>query len=657
MIWELIDTIYNIGLALTAIFISYLWLSREPEKSEKNERKKVEKSSNRKISSSDTKLNKSTSSSSSSSSSIRSNKNANYGNDRDTNVKRTVDLNRNIQFEQPKSKVYQSKTEPKKNSPENGSKELSSRTSGSVENSKPLENGLEVPKENRVPATTDLSTLEGLGMSISDSNNTDNIVSSSNADQNTNQTPGRKTSRRGNFIHKPADNVLSLKPASRSRSRSRSRIRNELANKLNSLIDDDEIESSVGPETLGTPKNAKKELISAVSTKTEETMTKDEPEIDTKFKSNKSPLSEAQNRIVLDRSTIAPFGEPLVVDLGSMWTRIGMTNEQQPKTIERTMKGRIRKTIYQNSSDQYILYGNDVSSKSGILHPIDLMANGEVNWSDVSDLIEFYSSRRYEIEIQDQPLTLSTFFHDKKLKKEAIQQLFEARHCPAVCLGNQSKFSLFGAGYTSGLVSHAGHQRIEISAFYEGIKINHATRIKKNGGRDLVDRFHQYMRDERATPMNSFSEREYLRLLIENNARFEVDNDTGALLNQSFDLPDGRTINIGDGLKLCTNEFLPSASEYKDVLSSCDTDLLSNGTISNLVLAGGVSKLPGYYEETKNRIGISGIPLKVIQRAPHGELLSWYGAAAISSMSSYMSSTITKEQYAEYGDTIISRIY
>ena len=93
-------------------------------------------------------------------------------------------------------------------------------------------------------------------------------VSSSNADQNTNQTPGRKTSRRGNFIHKPADNVLSLKPASRSRSRSRSRIRNELANKLNSLIDDDEIESSVGPETLGTPKNAKKELISAVSTKT-----------------------------------------------------------------------------------------------------------------------------------------------------------------------------------------------------------------------------------------------------------------------------------------------------------------------------------------------------------------------------------------------------
>lgn len=58
---------------------------------------------------------------------------------------------------------------------------------------------------------------------------------------------------------------------------------------------------------------------------------------------------------------------------------------------------------------------------------------------------------------------------------------------------------------------------------------------------------------------------------------------------------------------------------------SCDTDLLSNGTISNLVLAGGVSKLPGYYEDTKNRIGISGIPLKVIQRAPRKSLLRKFG--------------------------------
>ena len=66
----------------------------------------------------------------------------------------------------------------------------------------------------------------------------------------------------------------------------------------------------------------------------------------------------------------------------------------------------------------------------GILHPIDLMADGEVNWSDVSDLIEFYSSRRYEIEIQDQPLTLSTFFHDKKLKVSLsviFQVLFQSQ--------------------------------------------------------------------------------------------------------------------------------------------------------------------------------------------------------------------------------------
>ena len=83
-----------------------------------------------------------------------------------------TDLNRNIQFEQPKSKLYPSKTEHQTVSPENGSEELCSRTL----EEKPQDNGLELlAKELRVPATTDLSTLEGLGTSISDSNNTDNI--------------------------------------------------------------------------------------------------------------------------------------------------------------------------------------------------------------------------------------------------------------------------------------------------------------------------------------------------------------------------------------------------------------------------------------------------------------------------------------------------
>ena len=77
-------------------------------------------------------------------------------------------------MEQPKSKLYPSKTEPNNQtvSPENGSEEFCSRTL----EKKSQDNGLELPaKELRVPATTDLSTLEGLGMSISDSNNTDNI--------------------------------------------------------------------------------------------------------------------------------------------------------------------------------------------------------------------------------------------------------------------------------------------------------------------------------------------------------------------------------------------------------------------------------------------------------------------------------------------------
>ena len=99
------------------------------------------------------------------------------------------------------------------------------------------------------------------------------------------------------------------------------------------------------------------------------------------------------------------------------------------------------------------------------------MANGEVNWSDVSDLIEFYSSRRYEIEIQDQPLTLSTFFHDKKLKvslsviwsaiPKSVQKKRTSHHCRLFYV-----ISVFYVGHNSDMFNHI--QRFFIFLIFPG---------------------------------------------------------------------------------------------------------------------------------------------------------------------------------------------
>jgi len=64
--------------------------------------------------------------------------------------------------------------------------------------------------------------------------------------------------------------------------------------------------------------------------------------------------------------------------------------------------------------------------------------------------------------------------------------------------------------------------------------------------------------------VQSFSEKEYLRFLIENNAAFGEANLKNTKME--FDLPDGTRIDIGDGLKRATTNFLPTLNDYSQVL-------------------------------------------------------------------------------------------
>jgi actin-related protein len=52
----------------------------------------------------------------------------------------------------------------------------------------------------------------------------------------------------------------------------------------------------------------------------------------------------------------------MVIDVGSMWTRIGKANSETPEIIERTMIGDLRRTL---TNKEQTYYGNDVANKSG----------------------------------------------------------------------------------------------------------------------------------------------------------------------------------------------------------------------------------------------------------------------------------------------------
>ena len=90
----------------------------------------------------------------------------------------------------------------------------------------------------------------------------------------------------------------------------------------------------------------------------------------------------------------------------------------------------------------------------------------------------------------------------------------------------------------------------------------------------MQERLRVFLRDEREQPLNvrncekidkhsfkTFSEKEFLRLAMENNAVFN-----GAPKVDEIVLPDGARIALSDGLRVCTRAIVPEFSEISKAL-------------------------------------------------------------------------------------------
>jgi len=271
------------------------------------------------------------------------------------------------------------------------------------------------------------------------------------------------------------------------------------------------------------------------------------------------------NNFVFEQPATPADCPPLIIDLGSMWSRMGFSTETNPDIVQRTMIGHLRKTL---TNKEQTYYGQDVVSRSGILSRQEPLMGDNVNWEQVCDLLEHYMGNRYEVDFADQPVTLSTTFN-RTIRKGAAQQIFEGRHSPAILFVSQSSCGLFGAGYTSGIVAHGGHTGIEVVPVYEGAQLHHARRYKAGGGQQIVENLRVFLRDECARPMNTFSEVEFLRQVCENHGSFYRPEYCPRPKSRKveFELPDGNTVNFRDGIRHSTDNLLPSADTYEEVLS------------------------------------------------------------------------------------------
>ena len=296
------------------------------------------------------------------------------------------------------------------------------------------------------------------------------------------------------------------------------------------------------------------------------------------------------------------------------------------------------------------------------------------NWDDAEALMHHCMYNELRVAPEEHPVMVilpSSPFTPKASKEKLTQIMFETFSVPGFYLGDSSVLSLIGTGRINGLVIDSGFGNTYIVPVYEATPLPDACLSTDLAGLYLNERLSRLIHDR--TKQNTFTTSSMKCVLEEMKARAcYVALDLKSELNSkdrnkeySYEMPDGSNMVMKDERFLAPEIiFQPSLDGFQDVglpelvcqsIGKCDSDL-SYELYQNILLTGSTTLLSGYPERIRREIGMlrESQPFKVIAPPERGSL-SWIGGSILSSLSSFESAWITKDEYDEEGPTIVNR--
>lgn len=366
---------------------------------------------------------------------------------------------------------------------------------------------------------------------------------------------------------------------------------------------------------------------------------------------------------------------PIVIDNGSGMCKAGFASEDAPRAVFPCIVGRPKHPDVMVGMQQHDSYVGDAALvRRGVLsirYPIE---HGIVtNWDDMEKIWHHTFYNELRIDPDQHPVMLTEAPLNPKANRERMTQLmFETFGVPAMYVSIQAILSLYSAGRTTGCIFDSGDGVSHIVPVYDGYCLPHAVARIDIAGRDLTDYMGKIL-TERGYSFFTTAEREIVREIKEEVAYVALDFD--AEMQKSIDssevdtfykLPDEQMITIGSERFRCPEVlFQPSMlgkecagihQQTFETIMKCDIDLRKD-LFNNIVLSGGTTMYKGIAERmTKelNAITPAGMSVRVIA-PPERKYSVWIGGSILTSLNTFQSNWITKDEYDENGPSIVHR--
>lgn len=370
--------------------------------------------------------------------------------------------------------------------------------------------------------------------------------------------------------------------------------------------------------------------------------------------------------------------QTVVIDNGSGMVKAGFAGEETPRCVFPAVVGRPKNASAMQGVTQKSLYiGEEANQKRGILELSYPIAGGIVeSWDDMEKIWNhtFYNELRINPQECGGVLLTEAPRNPKANREKMVQIMFETFEVPNCYVAIQAVMSLYAAGRTTGLVVDSGDGVTHTVPVFEGFSIPHAVEKMDIAGRVLTNYLQKLLLEQTGESFTSSAEMEIVKNIKEElcYVASKYDEEHGQCVNSSendkpYTLPDKKVLNIPGTARIMCPElmFQPSLNgkSCKSVqaltwesIKLSDIDVRKD-LCKNLILSGGTTMYKGLPDRLKDEIvalAPAGAEIKVIASADR-KFAVWKGASTFSSLSTFGSSWITKDDYNEHGAAIVHR--